>query len=186
MLCFAFPALAHTGVGATHGFWAGAYHPLSGIDHLLAMLTVGLWAAQRGGKALWQVPTAFVLTMLAGGALAFATDVIPDHAIEWGIMASVLVLGILVAARVRLPVLPSCLIVGLFALFHGYAHGAEMPADASGLSYCLGFAIVTASLHGAGIALGLLMGRLEQRGLSYMTPVAGGVVAAAGGALFLL
>lgn len=121
LLCAAAPALAHTGAGTTHGFWAGVYHPLSGLDHLLAMLTVGLWAAQRGGKALWWVPAAFVLTMIAGGALTQVTDRVPGQAVEFGITASVLALGLLVAARVRLPLLPSCLLVGLFALFHGYA-----------------------------------------------------------------
>ncbi|ACY85971.1 HupE/UreJ family protein [Edwardsiella piscicida] len=186
LLCAAAPALAHTGAGATHGFWAGIYHPLSGLDHLLAMLTVGLWAAQRGGKARWRVPAAFVLTMIAGGALALVTDRVPGQTVEFGITASVLVMGLLVAARVRLPLLPSCLLVGLFALFHGYAHGMEMPADASGLSYSLGFALVTALLHGAGLTLGLLFGRIERRGVHYLTPLTGGMVAVAGGALFLL
>ncbi|ACR70630.1 hydrogenase [Edwardsiella ictaluri] len=186
LLCAATPTLAHTGVGATHGFWAGAYHPLSGLDHLLAMLTVGLWAAQRGGKALWGIPAAFVLTMIVGGALALVFNRVPGQAIEFGITASVLVLGLLVAARVRLPLLPSCLLVGLFALFHGYAHGMEMPADADGLSYGLGFALVTALLHGAGLTLGLLFGYIERRGVHYLTPLTGGMVAVAGGALFLL
>lgn len=127
---------AHTGVGHTHGFLAGAGHPMLGFEHVCAMVAVGLWAAQRGGRATWALPATFVGVMAAGSALGMAGVSIP--LVEPGIVASVLVLGLLIAAAVRLPVAVSALIVGLFALFHGCVHGAEMPASASGLAYGAG------------------------------------------------
>ncbi|HUZ07420.1 MAG TPA: HupE/UreJ family protein [Candidatus Paceibacterota bacterium] len=147
-------AQAHPGLpGHTHGFTNGVLHPLTGLDHICAMLAVGLWAAQRGGRAVWLVPATFVSVMIAGGMLGMGGVGIPY--IEQGIAASVLVLGLLIAAAVRLPVAASMAVVGLFALFHGYAHGAEMPATASGLAYGLGFVLATIGLHLTGIGLGL-------------------------------
>jgi urease accessory protein len=139
--------------GHTHGFSNGLLHPLTGLDHICAMVAVGLWAAQRGGRALWLVPTTFVSIMTVGGALGMGGIHIPY--VEQGIATSVLVLGIFIAAAVRLPLVASMAIVGLFALFHGYAHGAEMPETASGFAYGIGFIVATASLHLAGIALGI-------------------------------
>lgn len=150
------PVLAHAHhlPGEARGFASGLSHPLLGWDHLLAMVAVGLWATQLGGRALWLVPSAFVALMTVGGALGMAR--VPVPMVEAGILASVLVLGLLIAAAARLPLLGAMALVGLFAIFHGYAHGAEMPAAASGFSYGAGFVLATAALHACGIGLGLL------------------------------
>src|SRR5581483_9875318 len=132
MLFFILPTLAqaHPGMpGHTHGFSNGFSHPLTGLDHICAMVAVGLWAAQRGGRALWLVPATFVFVMIVGGVFGMGHAGIP--CVEQGIAASVLILGILITAAIRLPLAASAAIVGLFALFHGYAHGAEMPETAS-------------------------------------------------------
>jgi urease accessory protein len=169
-------AQAHPGpIGHTHGFANGLAHPLTGLDHICAMFAVGLWAAQRGGRALWLVPTTFVSIMIIGGIFGMGGANVPY--IEQGIAASVLVLGILIATAVRLPLAASASIVGLFALFHGYAHGAEMPATASGLAYGIGFVIATASLHLCGICLGLFAKRFASANLIRYT---GGAIAACG------
>jgi urease accessory protein len=145
---------AHTGLGGTGGLWEGLAHPLTGLDHICAMLGVGLWAAQRGGRAIWLVPLAFLVVMTLGGVLGMLAISIPF--VERGIVASVLIFGILIAASVRLPLLLSVLIVGIFALFHGHAHGAEMPHTVSGLMYGIGFLAATALLHLTGVAIGLI------------------------------
>ncbi len=148
------PALAHahTGAGGTHGLSDGLLHPIHGLDHLLAMMAVGLWAAQLGGRARWAVPASFVGIMALGGVLGMAGLALPM--VETGILTSVFLLGLLIAFAVRLPIWASTSVVGFFALFHGYAHGAEMPVDASGLAYAAGFIVATAALHLAGIGLG--------------------------------
>ncbi|WP_299235776.1 HupE/UreJ family protein [uncultured Halomonas sp.] len=150
-------AYAHVGSGYSGGMAQGFLHPWMGIDHMAAMLAVGLWAAQRGGRAIWVVPVSFMTVMLLGGAIGMAGVALPW--VEPGIVASVLVLGLLVAASVRLPLLASGGLVGLFAVFHGHAHGTEMPAMASGLAYGIGFVIATAALHGCGVGLGHLARR---------------------------
>jgi len=154
---------AHTGAGPADGFSHGFAHPWGGWDHLLAMLAVGLWASQLGGRALWSVPCAFVGVMALGGLLGMAQLALPG--IELGILASVLVLGVLVAAAARLPLAVSASIVGIFALFHGLAHGLEMPAGSSGAGYALGFVLATLLVHALGLALGLGFQRLAQPGL---------------------
>jgi urease accessory protein len=146
-------AFGHVGIGEANGFFSGVAHPLSGFDHLCAMIGVGFWAAQRDGRAIWIVPLAFLGVMAFGGLLGTIGITIPF--VERGIVASVLVLGILIAASVRIPLLASVLVVGTFALFHGHAHGAEMPLTASGLAYGIGFLACTAFLHVVGIGLGL-------------------------------
>ncbi|WP_310415045.1 HupE/UreJ family protein [Chamaesiphon sp. OTE_8_metabat_110] len=146
-------ASAHTGVGDSGGYWQGLVHPFSGLDHILAMVAVGLWAAQIGGKALWVVPSAFMLAM-AGSSVAGYFG-LPLPGVEQGILASDFILGLLLLFAARLPLAISTGIVASLAIFHGYAHGAEMPATASGLSYGFGFIISTATLHLAGIGLGL-------------------------------
>jgi urease accessory protein len=151
-------AHAHVGVGPAHGFVHGFAHPLAGFDHLCAMMAVGLWAAQRGGRALWVVPLSFLSVLAVGAALGMAGVGIPF--VEPGIVASVLLLGVLVAAAIRLPLPASALLVGLFALFHGHAHGAEMPVTASGFAYGAGFIAASAMLHAIGIGLGLALQRL--------------------------
>lgn len=145
-------AQAHPGHGA--GFVSGVVHPFMGLDHLLAMVAVGLWAAQLGGRALWAVPGAFVATLAAGAALAFAGVGIPG--VESGVSASLLVLGILVTLAIRLPVAAGGVIVAVFALFHGYAHGSELPQTASPWWYASGFILATIALHALGMAAGLL------------------------------
>lgn len=150
------PMLAHAHPGHdVSGFAAGVAHPLHGLDHILAMVAVGLWAAQLGGRARWLVPASFVSVMALGGALGMAGVPLPFA--EQGIFASVLILGVLIAAAVRLPVPASMAVVGLFALCHGHAHGLEMPGTAAGLAYGAGFVLATALLHTAGIGTGLLI-----------------------------
>jgi urease accessory protein len=145
-------AHAHTSAGGVDGFLHGLQHSLSGLDHLCAMLAVGLFAAQRGGRALWLVPLAFVGAMLLGGLLGASGVALP--LVEQGILASVLVLGLLVAAAVRVPMAASVAVVGAFALLHGHAHGTEIPSTASGATYALGFTAAAAGLHLAGIGMG--------------------------------
>ena len=156
-------ALAHTGHGDGAGFAHGFFHPLGGIDHALAMIAVGVFAYQLGGRARWLVPGAFVAVMALGGALGMAGAQIPY--VEAGIALSVVALGAIVAFRVKAPVAAAMAIVGLFAVFHGHAHGAEMPADTSGVAYAAGFMLGTALLHAGGLGLGFLIGRAgETRG----------------------
>ncbi len=182
VLAMAVPSLAHAhvGIGETSGFLHGVTHPLTGIDHLCAMIAVGIWAAQTEGRAIWGVPLAFVSVMLLGGALGMAGVHFPFA--ETGIALPVLMLGVFIAAAVRLPLLASILIVGLFALCHGHAHGAEMPATASALGYGQGFALATALLHLAGIGLGVGIERLAS---AKFVRFAGGAVALFGIVLWI-
>ena len=174
-------ALAHTGVGDTSGFSHGFVHPLTGIDHLLAMMMVGVFAWQLGGRALWLVPLTFVLVMAIGGAFGVAGVSIPF--VETGIALSVIVLGAAVAFRLSMPVAIAVALVGLFAVFHGHAHGEEMPENAAGLAYGLGFMLATAALHLAGIGLGFLIGQIADERGPAVVRIMGGVVAVAGLAL---
>jgi urease accessory protein len=160
------------------GFAAGILHPLSGLDHLLAMLAVGIWAAQLGGRAVWAVPAAFVGAMLAGGLLAIAGIALP--LVEPGILGSVMLFGLLIATAARVPTALGMAIVGLFALFHGHAHGTELPQAANPALYAAGFVIATATLHAAGLALAFLTARVAPK---MAVRVAGGAIAATGVAL---
>jgi urease accessory protein len=169
------PALAHTGAGATHGFLAGFGHPFLGLDHLLAMGAVGLWAGLVGGRALWAWPLAFAGVMIVGAALGLQGVALPG--VELGIAASVVLLGLAAALRAPLPVLAGAGLCGLFALLHGHAHGAELPAGAGAGAYVAGFVLATAALHGAGIGLGWLAGRGAP---AWLPRLAGGAVTAAG------
>ncbi len=150
-------AFAHIGVGETPGFLPGLGHPFSGFDHVAAMIAVGLWAAQLGGRAVWLVPLSFVSVMAVSGLLSMFAAAIPF--IEGGITLSLLVLGLLIAAAIRLPVLASAAIVGVFAVFHGYAHGSEMPQNTDSLTYAAGFILATALLHLSGIGMAVLAGK---------------------------
>ncbi len=163
LLAAAMPAYAHVGAGVTSSFTAGFGHPLSGLDHLTVMIAVGLWAAMKGGRAVWAWPLAFVGVMLAGGALGMLQ--VPMPFVEPAILASVVTLGLLVALAIDLPVSAGVAIIGLFALFHGHAHGTEVPQNAGGLEYMAGFAVATALLHAVGIAAALGLG-LRFRGLA--------------------
>jgi urease accessory protein len=153
-------AFAHPGLpGHTHDLASGFMHPFSGLDHILAMVAVGLFAAQLGGRALWAVPASFVAMMAAAGVAGMSGVALPLT--ETGIALSVIVLGGAVALRLALPVAAAAALVGFFAMFHGYAHGLETPETASGLLYGLGFVAATAALHALGIGLGLALGRFE-------------------------
>jgi urease accessory protein len=163
LLAASMPAYAHVGIGTTTSFTAGFMHPLSGLDHMTVMIAVGLWAALKGGKAVLAWPAAFVGVMLVGGALGMLHMPLPF--VEPGILASVVVLGLLVALAVDLPVSAGVAIIGLFALFHGHAHGTEVPENAGGFEYLAGFALATALLHATGIAAGLGLG-IRFRGLA--------------------
>jgi urease accessory protein len=150
-------AAAHTFGAQGAGFAQGFLHPFGGIDHLLAMVAVGLWAAQRGGRALWAVPAAFLGMMIVGGIAGASGLTLP--LVELGIAVSLIVLGVAVTLSIRLPVAAAASLVGLFALFHGHAHGTELPETASALAYGLGFVAATAALHGIGVATGVLLKR---------------------------
>jgi urease accessory protein len=171
-------AFAHTGHGDTHGFMAGFSHPIGGLDHILAMVLVGVFAWQLGGRALWLVPATFVLVMAVGGGLGVMGVDVPF--VELGIALSIVVLGAVVAAGVKAPVAVAMGIVGLFAIFHGHAHGAEMPETAGGLAYAAGFMLATALLHGAGIAIGFLVGWVGERAGPIAVRMAGGLAALVG------
>ncbi len=147
-------AQAHPGHGPADSFASGLNHPLHGLDHILAMVAVGLWAAQMGGRSRWVVPVTFVSLMTVGGAMGMLG--LPLPMVETGILVSVVAMGVLIAAAARLPLAASMALVGVFAIFHGHAHGTEIPAAASGLNYALGFILATALLHACGLGLGLL------------------------------
>ncbi len=170
------PALAHTGHGDTEAFTSGLAHPLFGLDHLLAMVAVGLWAGLIGGSALWAWPAAFVGVMAVGGALGMAGVALPG--VEPLIVGSVIAIGLLTALAARPAVALGAAVCGVFALAHGHAHGTEMPAAASAAGYALGFVISTAFLHGVGIAIARVG---EARPLAVRA--AGGAVACLGVAL---
>lgn len=166
-------AFAHPGHG-DNGLIAGIAHPLTGMDHLLAMIAVGLWAAQQQGAARWALPCTFVGTMLIGGVLGFSGLQLP--ALESGIAASVLALGLAVALVVRPPLALAVMATALFALFHGVAHGLELPEMSSPWAYAGGFIAATAALHAAGYALV----RLSPRAAAPLVRVLGALSALAG------
>jgi urease accessory protein len=179
LLFAANPALAHVGVGSTASFAAGIAHPLSGLDHMTVMIAVGLWAALKGGRALWVWPAAFVGVMLIGGVLGMAH--VPVPFVEPGILASVVALGLLVALAADLPVWLGAVVIGLFALFHGHAHGSEVMETVSGVEYMAAFALATAGLHLLGIAFALGFARAHLRSV---VRVAGAVCVLIGAGLW--
>ena len=168
-------AWAHVGSGEAGGFLTGVQHPVSGFDHVLAMIAVGLWGAQLGAPALWILPVVFPMMMAMGGMLGLMG--IPIPGVEVGIAVSAIVLGFMVLTEARLKIQLAMAIVAFFAIFHGHAHGTELPAGQSGLLYSIGFVAATGCLHGAGITIGLIhrwpVGRFVLRG-------AGSLVCAAG------
>ncbi len=170
-------AYAHPGHSAA-GLAAGLAHPFLGLDHLLAMAAVGLWAAQGGGKRIWLLPAAFMSMLAAGAAAAMQWQI--QLPLETGIALSVLALGLLAALSLRLPLAFSVALAALFGLFHGYAHGLELPASAAPLEYALGFLIATAALHASGIAAGIAA-RRQHAAIARLL----GAAIAASGAYFL-
>ncbi len=159
---FFMPCVAHANVGVTQtsGFAYGLDHPFGGLDHLCAMIAIGLWAAQMGGRALWAAPLTFISVMALGGIVGMTH--LPLPYLETGILLSVVLLGVLLASAVRLPLAASIVIAALVAIFHGHSHGTEMPANSSGLAYAAGFLLSTALLHLCGIGLGITIQRLSQ------------------------
>ena len=148
-------AWGHTGEGMAGGFGSGFMHPLFGPDHVVAMVAVGLWGAFLGMPALWILPVTFPLVMTIGGALGVAGVPLPH--VELGIALSAIVLGAMVAFAVKPPIWVAAVLVGIFAIFHGHAHGTELPSAADPIAYSLGFVIATGLLHLAGIAIGLVV-----------------------------
>jgi len=172
-------ALAHVEGGAAGGFLSGLSHPVSGLDHVLAMVAVGLWGAQLGAPAIWLLPVAFPIMMAFGGLLGLSGVELP--AVELGIALSAVILGALILGAIRLPLAAALVVVGFFAVFHGHAHGTEMSPGQSAILYSIGFVIATGLLHAAGIGIGLIhrwdAGRIALRGA--------GSVVMAGGLFFL-
>lgn len=147
-------AWAHIQAGEAGGFVSGFHHPISGLDHVVAMVAVGLWGAQLGAPAMWLLPVAFPMVMAFGGMMGLLG--IPLPGVEIGIALSAVVLGLMVLGEKRPPVWIAALIVGIFAIFHGHAHGTELPPGESGLLYSAGFVIATGCLHAVGITIGLI------------------------------
>jgi urease accessory protein len=171
--------LAHTEKGAAAGFTAGFQHPLSGWDHILAMVAVGLWGAQLGAPAIWILPVTFPMMMAFGGFLGLVG--VPLPGVEIGIALSAIVLGVAVLLEWKPKLALAMTMVAIFAIFHGYAHGSELAPGTSALAYSLGFVVATGCLHGIGILIGLLHGRPAGRAV---VRFAGAGVGAAG-AFFL-
>jgi urease accessory protein len=145
---------AHVEQGQAIGFFTGMEHPWSGFDHILAMVAVGIWGAQLGNPAIWVLPVAFPMMMAVGGMMGLIG--IPLPGVETGIAVSAIVLGLMVLLEMRINLIITIIIVGFFAIFHGHAHGTELPPGQSGLLYSMGFVIGTGCLHGIGILIGLI------------------------------
>ena len=177
VLLLAGAAHGHTGEGVQGGLISGFTHPLFGWDHVVAMVAVGLWGAFLGRPAIWLLPVVFPLVMAFGGALGVVG--VPLPAVEAGIALSGVILGLLVAFGARAPLWVAAIIVGVFAVFHGHAHGTELPDSASPYAYALGFVVATGLLHLAGIAFGNLTNRPWG---TYAVRAAGAVIAAVGAA----
>ncbi len=174
-LCCSQPALAHVNRGEAIGFFSGLKHPISGLDHVVAMIAVGLWGAQLGAPAIWVLPVAFPMVMAFGGMLGLLGFHLPG--VEYGIAASAILLGACVMTELRPKLALAAGLVAFFAIFHGYAHGSELPPGQSGLLYSIGFVLATGCLHAIGITIGLVhrwpFGRTALR-------IAGAAIALAG------
>jgi len=164
-------ALAHTGGGVALGLQSGLLHPITGLDHLVAMVAVGLWGAQLGNPAIWTLPITFPLVMALGGLLGVSG--VPLPLTEPVVALSGIALGLLIALSVRAPLWVAAMVVGTFAIFHGYAHGRELPSAADPTAYAVGFVVATGLLHLSGIVIGLLV----------MWPVGARAVRACGAAI---
>jgi urease accessory protein len=168
-------AFAHVERGQATGFITGLQHPWSGLDHVLAMIAVGIWGAQLGNPAMWLLPVTFPMVMSMGAMMGLLG--IPLPGIEIGIALSAILLGTMVVGEIRPKIIIAVLLVGFFAIFHGHAHGTELPAGQSGMFYSMGFVIATGCLHGIGITLGLAhrwpLGKLALRGAGAFIAVMG-------------
>ena len=177
LLLWAQSALAHPQKGEAVGFLTGFRHPISGLDHVLAMVAVGLWGAQLGAPAIWLLPVAFPMVMAMGGMLGLMG--VPLPGIEYGIAASAILLGAAVLFELRPPLAIAAILVGFFAIFHGYAHGTELPPGQSALLYSMGFVIATGCLHAAGIGIGTVhrwgWGQKFLRVVGALVAIGGGV-----------
>lgn len=175
LLLAASTAGAHVQAGQAAGFLTGLAHPVSGLDHVLAMIAVGLWGAQLGAPAIWLLPVTFPLVMALGGF--FGLVGLPLPGVEVGIALSAVALGLMVASASRPPLWLAAVLVAFFAVFHGHAHGTELPDGQSGLTYSVGFVTATGTLHATGIAIGLIhrwpAGRAILRTLGALVAVAG-------------
>ncbi len=177
LLAFPSPLAAHEG-GAAAGLLSGLLHPISGLDHVLAMLAVGIWGAQMGPPAIWVLPVTFPMVMAFGGMLSLVG--VPVPGVEIGIGLSALLLGSMVALERRPDLRVAAALVGFFAIFHGYAHGAELPEGQNGILYSIGFVVSTGTLHASGIGVGLI--HRWERGRRALRIAGAGI--AAGGAWF--
>lgn len=180
LLVTATQAQAHMGQGAVGGFWSGFFHPLFGLDHIVAMVGVGLWGAFLGSPAIWILPVVFPMVMAFGGMLGIMGVPLPGT--EVGIALSGIVLGAAVLFKMRPPNWVAAVIVGVFAICHGYAHGAEMPGAANAFSFAIGFVVATGLLHMCGIALGFLT--LLPKGQYLVRSLGGAICLVGGGFLF--
>lgn len=171
-------AWAHTGAHMGGGFLAGFSHPVFGLDHLLAMLAVGMWGAFLGAPGIWVLPVAFPLVMALGAV--FGIVGLPLPGVEWGIALSVIALGAMIALAARPPIAAAAALVSVFAIFHGYAHGQELPSDASPFAFAAGFVLATGGIHILGIVIGLLV--RVPNGVAVLR--AGGALVAAAGCYF--
>jgi len=171
----ALPAWAHEQPGQAAGFFSGLLHPVSGLDHTLAMLAVGLWGAQLGAPAIWLLPVTFPLVMAFGGFLGLVG--VPLPSVEIAIAASAILLGAMVATQARTPLWLAAALVAVFAVFHGHAHGTELPPGQSGLMYSIGFVMATGGLHATGIGIGFIhrwaSGRVALRSAGVAVSAAG-------------
>lgn len=174
-LVWAQSAYAHVERGQAAGFLSGFRHPWSGLDHIAAMIAVGIWGAQLGAPAIWLLPVTFPMVMAFGGFLGLIGVHLPG--VEFGVACSALLLGTMVCVEMRPKLIWAAVLVGIFGLYHGHAHGTELPAGQSGLLYSMGFVIATGCLHGLGISLGMVhrwpVGKLALRGAGAIISLGG-------------
>lgn len=175
VVLFPTAAFAHSGAGVIGGFQSGFLHPITGYDHLLAMVAVGIWGAQMGGRSVWTLPVVFPLVMAVGGF--FGAIGVPLPHVEILIALSVLGLGGAIALQWKAPEMIAIAAVGIFAVFHGHAHGAELPGAADPVAYGIGFVVATGLIHLAGIGFGLVLGKLMN---GWVSRGAGALIALAG------
>lgn len=175
LVMFSGAAHAHVDTDSVGGFAAGFLHPLTGLDHFTAMVAVGLWGVILGRPATWLLPVVFPMIMALGSVVGIVGLALPG--IEIGIALSALVLGAFIVWRVALPLWLACLVVSVFAICHGYAHGAELPLASDPFAFAMGFMLATGSLHAAGIGVGIMAERFRQgmllRGLGILTALLG-------------